>query len=66
MLRAFVACKDRLERLRFFEKTKVTDWATEELDTVMEILGLGHFNVNLTDQLKYMNIYSCLKLRKIA
>ncbi len=63
MLRQFIACKTRLERLRFFQSTTAADWESHELDTIMNIMGLGQYNVNLTNEDKYMNIYSHLAVK---
>lgn len=63
MLRQFIACKTRLERLRFFRNTQASDWESHELDTIMAIMGLEQYNINLTADEKYLNIYSHLAVK---
>ncbi len=62
MLRQFIACKTRLERLRFFQGTTASDWEVRELDTIMAIMGLDELNVNLTQEQKYLTIFSRLSI----
>ncbi len=64
MLRQFIACKTRLERLRFFQGTTASDWDIRDLDTVMAIMGLDQFNKDLTPEQKYMTVYSHLSINK--
>ena len=40
MLKKFIACRNPRERFRFFDGTRVSDWAAGELEAVASIIGL--------------------------
>lgn len=65
MLREFIQCANRLERIHFLEKTKLEDWSSTELDQVMNVIGLGNLNHGLTDQQKFLTIYSNIIDRRV-
>ena len=62
MLRKFIACSTRWERLCFFRTTTADDWESRDLDTIMAIMGLDEYNIGLTDEQKYLTIYSHLSV----
>ena len=67
MLRKFVNCVSRFQRLALVENSKVEDWSPLELDSVMSIMGLDSLNDgNLTSEQKYLTIYSYLKFNLAA
>ena len=66
MLREFIQCANRLERIHFLKSTKPEDWSSTELDQVMDIIGLGELNHGLTDEQKFLTIYSNIVNRRVA
>lgn len=66
MLREFIKCANRLERIHFLETTKLEDWSSTELDQVLDIIGLGELNHGLTDRQKFLTIYSNIINRRVA
>lgn len=40
MIRKFIQCKSAEERLKVLSETKEQDWSEENLNTIMEIIGI--------------------------
>lgn len=66
MIREFIKCANRLERIQFLKNTHLEDWSSEELDQVLDIIGLGHLNHGLTAKEKFLTIYSNIVNRRVA
>ena len=66
MIREFIKCANRLERIQFLKNTRLEDWSSEELDQVLDIIGLGHLNHGLTAREKFLSIYSNIVNRRVS
>ncbi len=67
MLKQFIACKNQIERFRFFDASKLADWTEEELDAVAQIIGIS-FEQDTDIAQKYMKLCNALlaKTKQIA
>lgn len=66
MLREFVKCANTNARLAMLEGTSVKDWTSEELNSVLDIIGFGDISKEISDEDKFQTIWSNLATRTVA